>query len=279
MEIRTLIPVDFRILHQAFVEAFSDYVAPMQPTEDQLREMFTRRGVDLAISAGAFADRKLVGFTFNAIDDYGNVRTAYDAGSAVLPAHRRKGIANAIFHFLLPKLKQAGARQYLLEVIEQNTPAVRLYEKIGFRISRKFDVFVGRVKATAIPELPLESHPIPSDWESWRENWNWEPSWQNSSASIQRSRTEKLTQGVFLNKRCIGYGIVDPGSGDVPQFCIHRDFRRKGAGRFLMQTLQELASQDLRLINMESSSEPTIRLIESCGIPKFGSQFEMRMQL
>ena len=277
-EIRSLKGIELGVLYRAFVDAFSDYVVSLQPTEDQLRELFKRRGVDLSISAGAFVEGELVGFTFNAMDQYQNLATVYDAGSGVVPTHRRQGISDAIFRFLTPLLKNAGGEQYLLEVIESNLPAVKLYEKIGFRFSRKFDVFVGSVQGI-VPASAFEIREVEPNWEYWKTIWDWEPSWQNSSASIQRSSKEKLFRGVFLQNRCIGYGIIYPESGDVPQFCIEREFRGRGAGKSLIAALQTLTGAQLRFINLDSSSEATIRLIESCGVPRFGSQLEMRMKL
>jgi ribosomal protein S18 acetylase RimI-like enzyme len=279
MEIRLLTNVGFSVLYQAFAEAFSDYIVPLQPNEDQLREMFTRRGVDYAISAGAFIGQELVGFTFNAVDDYEGIRTIYDSASGVLPAYRRQGISDRIFRFLLPQLKGIQAKQYLLEVVERNTAALKLYEKIGFKIWRKFDVFVGVVNKEARKASDFVIRDVTPDWDSWETIWDWEPSWQNSSASIRRSRKEKIFCGVFLKERCIGYGIVYPSSGDVPQFCIAPDYRRRGAGRSLMHALQTRTTRELRLLNIENGSEATVRFIEKCGISKFGSQFEMRMPL
>jgi ribosomal protein S18 acetylase RimI-like enzyme len=277
-DIKTLKQTDFRLLYRAFLEAFSDYAVKMQPSEDQLLELFTRRGVDLSLSAGAFVDETCVGFTFNALDEYQNVMTAYDAGSGVVPAFRRKGISDEIFHYLLPQLKDAGAQNYVLEVIEQNTPAVKLYEKIGFYFVRRFDVFVGTIETVSVNSA-FETREIPANWDYWRTIWDWEPSWQNSSASLQRSKKERLIRGIFLENRCIGYAIIFPDSGDVPQFCVERQFRGKGAGKVLIQSLQKFSTLPLRFINIDSSSEPTIRLLESCGIPKVGSQLEMRLIL
>jgi len=278
MNVRLLTDIRFEIVHQTFIDGFSDYLAPLQPTQDQLREMFTRRGVDQSLSAGAFVNEDLVAFTFNALDEYQNLRTVYDAGSAVLPAYRRQGLSDAIFQFLLPQLKQAGAQQYLLEVIEKNIPALRLYEKIGFRFSRKFDVYVGTVSIQEDRTL-FTLREIEPDWGYWQTIWDWEPSWQNSSESIRRSKKPRFIRGVFLKDRCIGYGIIYPESGDVPQFCIDPEFRGRGAGKFLLQSLQSLTSQPTRYINIDNASTSTVHLLERCGVPKFGTQLEMRMML
>src|SRR5438034_6201172 len=70
MEYKFLIDIDFDLLHQTFLEAFSDYIAPLQLTRERLQEMLIRRGAGLNLSAGAFDEGRLVGFTLNALDDF-----------------------------------------------------------------------------------------------------------------------------------------------------------------------------------------------------------------
>lgn len=52
---------------------------------------------------------------------------------AVLPRYRQCGIAAALISELLKQGKQLGIQAYTLEVRAGNVPAVRLYEKFGFK--------------------------------------------------------------------------------------------------------------------------------------------------
>ncbi len=53
---------------------------------------------------------------------------------AVLPEHRRKGIATALLKEALARMRDHyGARECYLEVRVSNTPAISLYEKLGFK--------------------------------------------------------------------------------------------------------------------------------------------------
>ena len=53
---------------------------------------------------------------------------------AVLPGHRRKGIATALLREALSRMSERyGATECYLEVRVSNTPAISLYEKLGFR--------------------------------------------------------------------------------------------------------------------------------------------------
>ena len=51
---------------------------------------------------------------------------------AVHPEHRRKGVAEALVTSLVAELSVRGNHSLMLEVRPSNTPAVTLYEKLGF---------------------------------------------------------------------------------------------------------------------------------------------------
>ena len=51
---------------------------------------------------------------------------------AVHPDYRRQGIAENLINTLVAELKNRGCHALLLEVRVSNTPAITLYEKLGF---------------------------------------------------------------------------------------------------------------------------------------------------
>ena len=53
---------------------------------------------------------------------------------AVLPDYRRTGLGERLIHSLCAQLSQRGAQSVLLEVRVSNTPAIKLYEKLGFTV-------------------------------------------------------------------------------------------------------------------------------------------------
>ena len=66
---------------------------------------------------------------------YGEVRAVLDEGTlekiAVAPAYRRRGVAEAILSAYI-RFGKANLAFLTLEVRESNTPAIGLYEKLGF---------------------------------------------------------------------------------------------------------------------------------------------------
>jgi len=52
---------------------------------------------------------------------------------AVHPELRRRGIARALLWHLVERVRSRGIKKIFLEVRENNKPAIRLYEKFGFK--------------------------------------------------------------------------------------------------------------------------------------------------
>lgn len=140
--IKPLSDTSIELIHQAFKNAFSDYVEPFTFTKRQLQYMIERRGCNLNLSFGAFDGSNLVGFTLNGIGDWNGKLTAYDTGTGVIKEYRKRGIATQIFDESLPILKANNIKQYLLEVIVSNTSAHDLYKKAGFTVVRNFNYYI-----------------------------------------------------------------------------------------------------------------------------------------
>ncbi|HNH82818.1 MAG TPA: GNAT family N-acetyltransferase [Acidobacteriota bacterium] len=284
MHYRTLTIDDFSELFQAMRLAFSDYVVPMQPTEAQFQEMLTRRGVIYDLSAGAFEDGKLVGFTLNAVDEWNGVVTGYDISTGVIPAFRGKGIAGALFEYCRPQFKSRGVRQYQLEVIDQNTPAIKAYQKMGFETVRNFECLVLKPGTFHLPsgtnEVLLCELTAP-DWEHLQSFWDWQPAWQNSIQSLYRSRVPKTILGAMRDSNCIGYGVIYPSNGDLPQLAVARTCRRQGIGTAILAGLLRHLSGEtpVRAINLDATAHPTLQFCRKLGFVPLVSQLEMRLEL
>jgi ribosomal protein S18 acetylase RimI-like enzyme len=253
-------------------------------TKEQFKIMNVRRGLDYCLSVGAFDDDgRMVGLALNGSDLWDAEFTAYDMGTGVVPEFRRKGVADGMFDFLIPGLRQAGVKQYLLEVIRSNEKAFNLYKKKGFRVTRQFECFIAEVgalkpKKTAegISIKPMEN----LDWSLFESFWDWRPSWQNSINSVKRSQSLGIVLGAFAGARCVGYGVVYPESGDIPQFAVEKTFRRKGVGSLIMKALlRESRRGRLGVVNVDGSSEATLSFLTNLGFKNFAGQYEMMLEL
>ena len=62
-------------------------------------------------------------------------------GMGVVPAARRTGVGLRLMRALLDEARTAGVRELFLEVLEQNTEARALYERLGFQALRRLEVW------------------------------------------------------------------------------------------------------------------------------------------
>jgi ribosomal protein S18 acetylase RimI-like enzyme len=102
-------------------------------TTPSLAEMLRRDGTDLAASRILLADGQPAGFALVARRGW----ISRLAAMGIVEALRGQGAGNYLFAQLLREARERGDHGMVLEVIEQNTRAVRLYERHGFRKIRR----------------------------------------------------------------------------------------------------------------------------------------------
>jgi ribosomal-protein-alanine N-acetyltransferase len=89
-------------------------------------------------SLGLMVNHTGVGFIIGSlVADEGEVLTL-----AIHPDHRRNGYAKLLIERLIEEGRPRGLEKIFLEVIETNTPAIKLYGALGFEIiSRRTDYY------------------------------------------------------------------------------------------------------------------------------------------
>ncbi|MDE7122882.1 MAG: GNAT family N-acetyltransferase [Alistipes sp.] len=297
MEIASLEGVGFDTLAEAFARTFADY--DTQWDKEELRRMLRRRGFDPALSFGAFDKGRLVAFTFNGIGWHGGRATAYDTGTGTCAEWRGRGLAGRIFEHAAPRLKAAGVRRYLLEVLQHNAPAVAVYRKAGFETARSFAYFraareqvarrleVGswptqggaRTRRSAAAECTLR-RVAPEELAAATEFRDFEPSWQNSFAAVERAATDLMLTGAYDGPRLVGYCIAEPASGDIAQIAVAHDRRREGIGSHLLaHAVAAATSSTIKIINTQIGCASIEGFLASLGIEEQGRQFEMTKEL
>ncbi|HEX7678163.1 MAG TPA: GNAT family N-acetyltransferase [Thermoanaerobaculia bacterium] len=269
---RTLTAGDFDAVVACFNEAFRDYAVRFSLTAPQLREIVARRAVDFDLSVGAFDGGRLVGFTLNGVDG----ETAYDSGTGVVPSHRRQGLARDMMTFMLSRLRDAGARRYLLEVIETNTRAASLYESLSFTTMRPLSCWK-HDSGNAVGVVSIR--PIDADWDLFASFLDAAPAWQNSEASIRRARDPRVILGAFDGDLLAGYAIVFPLTHDLAQLAVRRTHRRRGIGAALIERAAVEAEGMVRILNVDARDEGIDAFLQARGAEQFIRQREMARAL
>lgn len=280
MDIRSLKDIDFDTVFHAFEQAFADYEIRFE--KEEVRAMLKRRGFNPGLSFAAFDDDHIVAFTLNGTGEYGGIPTAYDTGTGTLAGYRGQGIAKKIFEYSIPYLRQAGIRQYLLEVIHDNEKAVSVYRKLGFDTTRELDCF--RQSIDQITNMRHEAAGV--DIEIARMDikdvvtasgfCDFSPSWQNGVESLTRAGDDLICLGAYISGRFVGYCVLDPLTGDISQIAVDRDHRRKGIATMLLgEAIGLMRTDRIKVLNVSSADEAMKAFLIGKNIAPAGKQFEM----
>lgn len=120
-------------LADLMTRSFEGYFVPVNITETALHTMIRRDGIDLTASRVLMKDDEPVGLAFIARRGW----TSRLAAMGIISNARSGGVGTWAMEQLLEEAKARGEREMVLEVIEQNTAGVKLYEKVGFKKIRR----------------------------------------------------------------------------------------------------------------------------------------------
>ncbi|MGH0052871.1 MAG: GNAT family N-acetyltransferase, partial [Sphaerochaetaceae bacterium] len=190
---------------------------------------------------------------------------------------RGRGVGGLLLDKALDDAKSRGAYAFVLEVIQENLKAQRLYESHGFSISRSLRCLQKQREAIhSIEPSDSELHipdadeflmiaktiPLP-----------YTPSWQNTNASVT-SIFGNLTTRVLNHKgHPVGYFVLYPPTGHVLQLSAKDD------NPIIFQELLSHAkaftdADSLKFINIEETS-PFITFLEDEEWTLLIDQYEM----
>ncbi len=286
-ELRFLAKDDLPEVYATFVEAFSDYAVDMRyNTEPGFAHRTVKNAVDFGSSVGAYDGGRMVGFTLVGVDDWRGTRCAFDAMTGIVKSHRGQGIAGKMFAALLPKLEAAGVKEFWLEVLQSNAPAIKAYQRIDFRTIREFDCFQARLDALNADGRcagPIEVQAIERAELGLYADWlDWQPSWENSFAAIERIPDEVLLLGARCAGEPAGVLVYYPTLSWIMCLAVDRPYRRKGVASALLHVLKERLSDGvsmIKVIGVEHADDGMRRFLKQTGFEVYTSLYEMKMDL
>lgn len=268
---------------EAFNRSFEGYFVPMTHTTDSLRSLIEVNDVALAHS-------------FVAVDEQGRpggvamlaIRGSrgWIAGMGLAPQWRGRGQAAPLMEAALAEARTLGLASVELEVLAQNTPARRLYTRLGFAEARSLAVFTGPLAdgATLAEDLPLVEditveqaladftalHQTPPPWQRDR------PSLMHMASSL---RASALVDGGGIRATLIhmpsglGFSIMDFGSrADTPEA------RRDDALALIRALMAPTPGAPVRAINV-APDDPLGDALLALGCPTPHTQWEMLLPL
>lgn len=127
--------LDFGILKTLGVLSlgFSDYIVPIQLDLPKFHDLLRTSDIDVFLSKVVIRDGKALGITLIARRGWGSRLAAM----SIIPEARSQKVGTWLMEQLVEEAIVRGDKFMELEVIEQNEPAVKLYQNIGFRKIRR----------------------------------------------------------------------------------------------------------------------------------------------
>jgi ribosomal protein S18 acetylase RimI-like enzyme len=132
---------------------FEGYFAPITFHVTAFLNMIRKDGIDLLSSRVMLKDDHPMGIALMARRGW----TARLAAMGIASEYRSMGAGSWFMTQLIQEARQRGEREMLLEVIEQNEPAVHLYKKCGFEIMRRL---IGLICKDAVQNMAGELEEI-----------------------------------------------------------------------------------------------------------------------
>ncbi len=271
--VRKLENIEFDIIIDCFLKSFANYFVDIPTDKNYYKERWKMAKVNYGLSYGMFDGEELVGFIINAIDEREGIKIAYNTGTGVLPEYRGKRIVKSIYDYAIPDLKKNGVLKCSLEVIIENTKAVKIYKSIGFGICKTFNCFSGIIKPNRNEKVAIRS-------VSYNEfDWNDLPnqdlySWDFHSRVIKNG--DYRYYQIYKENLVESYFVINPKNGYLAQFEVL--IESQGCWNRLFSGIRDV-SNSVKIINVDHRLNKKIAYINSIGFLNTVNQYEMEMSL
>jgi ribosomal protein S18 acetylase RimI-like enzyme len=121
-------------LADLFSRAFAHYIAGAVRLDARLlSSLIAKENVDLGLSQIILHQGNPVGFGLIACQGL----TSRLAGMGIVPESQGQGVGSHLLAHLLEQARERRETQMVLEAFEQNTPAVKLYQRAGFAVVQR----------------------------------------------------------------------------------------------------------------------------------------------
>lgn len=251
---------------------FEGYLLPVQFTAPGLERRMRPEHLDPAASKVFFLDARPIGAVMIARRGW-NSRVA---AMGIAKPFRAQGFGKQMLGQIVDEAKARGDHSLVLEVFEQNPAAVRLYQSVGFEISRRL---LGYTKASEtgtaanLTEIdPLEfARLVAIEGEA---NLPWMLSAETFAGYTKPARAFSLNDTAFAMVQEAGNDFI------LWALLVRRLERRKGWGQQMLQALMHLhAGKNCRVVQIVPE-ELAPQFFAAVGFERHElNQFEMRLKL
>jgi len=221
-------------LAEIMTACFEGYVVPQAINGEMFNARFRRETLDLRASRVFMEGEHPVALILVARRGW----TARIAAMGIVPSHRGQGLGRVALGEVVDDLRGLGDRRLMLEVIDTNEPAVRLYHSLGFETRRRLIGYrrpadVGTPSAVADP---VEMDPL-SIARRVAEEGPADLPWFLAPETL--AAVAAPARGLSLDGKA--FAVVEPApqpaSLALRTLLVNRDARGRGLGRAMISAL------------------------------------------
>lgn len=271
MEIKNLKDVRFELIVECMLEAFKDYFVKMPSDVEFWRKRYQAARVDYELCFGAFDKGKLAAIIINGIDVHQGKKTAFNTGTGVIETYRGQKLVDQLYAHAFPFFRENGIQKCLLEVIEQNHRAIRVYERIGFQKDRFLRCFKGELIPPGKPSIyhGRTLNEIKEIIVPYQDHYSWDHS---LNAIESAGDAYKLYEIQDANQSSIGYFVLNSSS------IVQIEAFKNEHWNDVFSTLGQL-STELRINNVDDTHLHCLEALTASGFDNHINQFEMQLAI
>jgi ribosomal protein S18 acetylase RimI-like enzyme len=211
-------------------------------------------------------------------------------GVGVSLVWRGKGAGALLMRSLIARARALGLRTLQLEVLEPNTVARHLYERLGFVTTRRLDIFTGQLTnmpATVARELAIIHVPVADALAAYSALRPAALPWQRDPATLAHlaERGAAIQALALMRDASIHAALLYTSANDslltlfgLGSYGVTSDERRDHGLALLTHLVKDQPSGAIRAVNIPPD-DPLDDLLRALGCPVVMSQQEMLLDL
>ncbi len=271
LQIRTLPSRAVDELIECFHRSFADYSLPFPSDRAYWQGRFDKARYRGDLSAGVYEGDQLVAFAWQGRDEWEGQQAVFNTGTGVLPSHRGLALVDQMYDFLLPRFRANDVSLCTLEVLQDNARAIRVYERIGFKISASYISYGGAVSGIDHGFRKIESslEELSDLMLTRQENY----SWDFCAAGISKVDHYDYYQVLDDHDQVIAYYIHNPKN--------HRIAQVESYGANLKVIMEQIATwhSELHIVNVNEAHGDRRAAMEAVGMKIGVTQYQMSMAI
>jgi ribosomal protein S18 acetylase RimI-like enzyme len=189
--------------------SFEEYYVNMTMTVSSFLKRVVFEDLSLEHSFAAYEDGQAIGIVLNGFRQVEGKKTAWNGGTGIALDYRGKGVGLALMQKNIELYQSEGVQLAKLEAFIQNDRAIKLYEKVGYRINDNLEFLV------STDTLPDDAF-IPSSFNSLYSSKRGmardiQPIFSNKLSDAWQTQWPSLKDGqsilIFEGKDAVGYAL------------------------------------------------------------------------